>query len=194
LTRAAFLNSFAHEKDTSPILRGVFILGLIGTATGAAAPDFESFALPDQEYATTREAVTALTSVRADCVSCHQSVINPPGFVMEAYSATGKIQTTDPKYGGAIDTKVDGVPFPDGPKPIDNALQLMTEIAAARQTKEVYAGKWVSYATGRDPNGNDECTAIAIADSIEAGTHTNLAGVLADITQADSFRLRVAAP
>lgn len=193
LTRAAFLNSFAHTKDTSPILRGVYILGLMGTATGGAAPDFDQFSLPDADYKTNREAVTALTSVRGDCVACHQAVINPPGFVMERYSATGKIQTVDPNYGGEIDTKVDAVPFPDGPAPVNDPFELMTKLALGRQTKEIYGSKFVSFATGRDPNGYDLCTAMAIADAIESGTHSNLAGVLADITQADSFRLRVAA-
>src|SRR5690606_28545091 len=103
----------------------------------------------------------------------------------------GTIQTTDPVYGGAIDTKVDSVPFPAGAKPINNAYELMTELAAGRRTKEIYAEKWVHYATGRVPNDIDRCTVNAIAANIDAGA--TLASVLADITQADSFRLRVAA-
>jgi hypothetical protein len=67
----------------------------------------------------------------------------------------------------------------------------MTELAAGRRTKEIYAEKWVSYATGRVANDFDRCTANAIADNLDAGA--SLASVLADITQADSFRLRVAA-
>lgn len=192
LTRGGFLGSFAHLSQTSPILRGVYILKLMGAQTGTPSPAALETALPPGDYKTNREATTALTSVAPDCVACHQRVINPPGFVMESYSAVGTIQTVDPKYGGEIDTRVEGVPFPSGAKPINNAYELMSELAQGRLTKEIYAEKWVSYATGRDANDFDKCTAIAIADKIEAGGY-NLASVLADLTQADSFRLRVAA-
>ena len=111
--------------------------------------------------------------------------------MLENFSAVGSIQTKDPVYGGDIDTKVDLVNFPAGPKPINNAHELMTEIAAGRRTKEIYAQKWVSYATGREANDYDLCTASAIADKIDGGSYV-LSNVLADLTQAESFRLRVA--
>lgn len=191
LTRTAFLSSFAHERDTSPILRGAFIITLMGGQTGAPDPEALKTPLPEGTYATNREAVTALTSVDASCISCHQAIINPPGFVLENFSAVGSIQTKDPEYGGDINTAVDTVAFPAGPKAIANAQELMTEIAAGRLTKEIYARKMVSYATGREANDFDQCTATIIADKIEAGPYT-LASVLADVTTADSFRLRVA--
>jgi hypothetical protein len=189
LTRAAFLSSFAHERGTSPILRGSFIITLMGATTGP--PDLAALEtpVPEGEYKTQREVITALTSVDASCMSCHQTIINPPGFVLENFSAVGSIQTIDPEYGGAIDTEVDVVAFPAGPKAIKNAHELMTELAAGRLTKEIYATKWVSYATGRQANSFDQCTASLIADKLDAGSYT-LASVLADITAADSFRLR----
>jgi hypothetical protein len=124
-------------------------------------------------------------------VSCHQTVINPPGFVLENFSAVGSVQTTDPEYGGMIDTAVDSVAFPGGAKPINNAFELMTELAAGSVAKQIYARKWVGYATGRDANDFDECTAATIAGKMDSGAY-NLASVLADITQAESFRYRVA--
>jgi hypothetical protein len=192
LTRGAFLSSFAHERDTSPILRGAFILSLMGAELGIPDPAFARTELPPGDYMTNREAVTALTSVETECVSCHQLVINPPGFVLENFSAVGSIQTTDPEYGGTIDTAVESVAFPDGAKPINNAFELMTELAAGSVAKQIYARKWVAYATGRDANDFDECTASTIAAKM-AGAYP-LASVLADVTQAESFRYRVAAP
>jgi hypothetical protein len=193
LTRAAFLSSFAHERDTSPILRGAFLLSLMGAEVGTPDPAAALTPLPPGDYATNREAVTALTSVDPTCVGCHQQVINPPGFVLESFSAVGSIQTTDPEYGGTIDTAVDTVAFPDGPMPVANAYELMTQMAAGSVAKQIYARKWVGYATGRDANDFDECTAESIAAKMAAGDY-NLANVLADITQAESFRYRVAAP
>lgn len=192
LTRGAFLSSFAHERNTSPILRGTFILTLMGGETPPPDPNALNTPLPPGDYKTNREAVTALTSVEDSCIGCHQRIINPPGFVLENFSAVGSIQTTDPEYGGPIDTAVESVAFPGGAKPIANAHELMTELAANRRPKEIYAQKWVSYATGREMNDFDQCTVDAIADKLAAGGYT-LANVLADITQAESFRFRVAA-
>lgn len=192
LTRGAFLSSYAHVDNTSPILRGVYILTLMGAETPPPTVDVEGLEPPEGTYATNREAVTALTSVEPSCIGCHENVINPPGFVMENFSAVGSIQTTDPVYGGEINTAVETVAFPSGAKPIGNAYEMMAEIGTLRNAKEIYARKWVSYATGRDANDFDQCTANLIADKMDAGAY-NLASVLADITQADSFRLRVAA-
>lgn len=193
LTRGAFLSSFAHEDDTSPILRGAFIVTLMGGAVGNPDPEALKIPIPEGVYQNNREAVTALTSVSPECVACHNTIINPPGFVLENFSAIGSIQTTDPGWEkGPIDTKVDTVAFPDGARPVNNALELMQGVAAGRRTKEIYAEKYVSYATGRDANGYDQCTANTIADKIEAGDYA-LANILGDITQAASFRYRVAA-
>src|SRR5690606_548409 len=46
LTRGAFLSSFAHERNTSPILRGVYILGLMGASTPSAPNDATDTPLP----------------------------------------------------------------------------------------------------------------------------------------------------
>lgn len=193
LTRAGFLGSYAHEGSTAPILRGAYIITLMGGQTGVPDPSALMKPVPDLEYKTNRELYDARTKVEPACEVCHTNIINPPGFVLENYSAIGTIQDVDPEFGGPIDTKVDAVAFPDGAKPINNAFELMSGIAAGRRTKEIYAEKWVSYATGRSTNDYDKCTSNAIADKLEAGQYANLAGVLADITQAESFRLRVAA-
>lgn len=192
LTRAGFLNSFAHPDRTSPILRGVFILRMMGAQTGMPSPEAENAQAPDAAYATERDYITALTSVAPDCVACHQTLINPPGFVLEKFNAVGAVQTKDAR-GGDINTKVDSVAFPDGAKAINDAQELMTAIAAGRETKNIYAGKLVSYGTGRDANAYDQCTTNVILAKLESGEYTNLASLLADITQHDSFRLRTAA-
>lgn len=192
ITRGAFLSSFAHERNTSPILRGTFILSIMGGETPAPDPRALEVELPPGDYKTNREAVAALTSVEPSCQGCHENIINPPGFVLENFSAVGSIQTVDPEYGGPIDTAVDAVAFPGGPKPVANAYELMTELAASRRPKEIYAQKWVSYATGRDANDYDLCLVNVIADKLDAGGYP-IAHILADITQAESFRLRVAA-
>jgi hypothetical protein len=118
-------------------------------------------------------------------------VINPPGFVLESYDAIGQIQTVDPR-GGAIDATVTTatVDFGDGnSQEISSALQLMQEIAATPKSRLIYAEAWVAYAFGRAPNSTDR----GLVEQLDASLAQDGYGILdllADVTQADSFRLR----
>ena len=49
---------------------------------------------------------------------------------------------------------------------------------------------WVAYGYGRDPNPNDQCVADQISAKLPTDGYTIL-NILADLTQTDSFRLRV---
>jgi hypothetical protein len=54
----------------------------------------------------------------------------------------------------------------------------------------MYTRAWVSYAFGRNANANDQC----VVDQLKTKLTTNGYGILnllSDLTQADSFRLRV---
>jgi len=191
LTRAGFLSSYASYDATSPILRGAFItVSLLNTNPGAPVAGAKD-ATADGTFTTQRAYVEALTEKAEPCKSCHE-VINPLGFVLEHYDAMGKWQTTDLR-GGAIDAAVTtaSVDFGDGaPQQISSPVQLMQEIAKRPKAQELYARAWVSYAFGRNPNANDQC----VVDQLKAklnGTGYTILTLLADLTQADSFRLRV---
>jgi hypothetical protein len=56
----------------------------------------------------------------------------------------------------------------------------------------MYAEQWVQFATGRYPNDNDACTVDSLDMKLSTDGYSVLS-LLADITQADSFRLRVKA-
>jgi hypothetical protein len=111
--------------------------------------------------------------------------------VLENFDGMGKWQTMDLR-GGPIDATVTTatVDFGDGvKKEISSPTQLMEEIAKLPKAQELYARAWVSYAFGRGSNANDQC----IVDTVKAklaGDYTILT-LLGDLTQADSFRLRV---
>ncbi|HET7540001.1 MAG TPA: DUF1592 domain-containing protein [Polyangiaceae bacterium] len=189
LTRAGFLSSYSSFKSTSPILRGSF-MAIWLLSIDVPAPD-PSFAMTkfDGTYTTQREYVEKLTQTNQPCKGCHE-VFNPLGFVMENYDGVGKWQTKDP-VGGDINTKAtvnfgNGVPSKELSSPVD----LMNAIADAPKAKELYAQAWVSFATGRAPNGNDKCTVDALQTKLMAGGYTIL-NLLGDLTQTDSFRLRV---
>lgn len=195
LTRLAFLSSYSHYDSSSPILRGAFItVNIIGLNPGAPDPNFFLQEAPPGTYYTERQYVDALTS-QAACAGCHLPFINPPGYVLENFDSIGGWQTVDPRANGdaatgTIDSTAD-VTFSTGnTKTITNPLEMMTEIANLPMAKRIYAEKWVSFATGRLPNQNDACLVDTIDVKLAQDGYTVL-NLLADLTQSDSFRLRV---
>lgn len=94
LTHPYLLSTFAYQKQTSPIHRGVFLTrNIIGRALRpppvAQTFDDASFA-PDL---TMREKVAQLTRSQA-CQGCH-SAINPLGFSLEHFDAVGRFRTSE---------------------------------------------------------------------------------------------------
>ena len=66
----------------------------------------------------------------------------------------------------------------------------MQGIAQTPKAARLYAQAWVSYAFGRDPNSNDQCVVDQLATKLSQ-TGYSILDLLADLTQADSFRVRV---
>jgi hypothetical protein len=135
--------------------------------------------------------VEALTEKAQPCRGCH-AVINPLGYVLENYDSIGRWQSVDPR-GGALDTSVTTatVSLGDGVEEvISSPVQLMQELAKAPKAQELYARAWVSYAFGRAPNANDQCLVDQLKTRL-AGDGYTIRKLLAELTQADSFRLRV---
>ena len=132
--------------------------------------------------------VETLTGVQP-CTGCHTPYVNPPGFVLEHYDSIGKWQDTDPR-GGPINGTAD-VTFSDtNVKTITSPVELMQEISQGPVARHIYAQNWVSYTTGRQPNSNDACTVDNLDQKLSQDGYTVL-NLLADLTQVDSFRLRV---
>jgi hypothetical protein len=187
------LSSYAHFDDTAPILRGAFItVFMIGVDPGPPIAGATMMQPPPGTYKTIRERTDALVNQSTACMGCHTEIINPPGYVMENYDAIGVWQTVDKLGNGAIDP-VATVNFGGGvKKEIHNAQELMTELANIQKGQAMYAQNWVSFAYDRNPNPQDQCVADGIATKLGAGG--KILDVLADLTQADSFRTRVRAP
>jgi hypothetical protein len=189
LTRAGFLSSYSHEDATAPMLRGWFITRyLIGIDTGPPLPNTSLAIPPNGDYKTNRARMQAVANQSTICMGCHTSILDPPGYVLETYDAIGKWQTTDP-LGGPIDPVAD-VSFGDGNvKEIHNAQELMQQLARTPKGRRIYAESLVSYGYGREPNANDQCVADQIGTKL--GDGAPILGAFTDLTQADSFRLRV---
>jgi len=190
LSRVAFLSTFAHDTQSSAILRGAFVTQqVLAIPVGDPDPSFLSMTPPANDYKTNRDATTALT-MGSPCNSCHTYKVNPPGFVLERYDAVGAWQDKDP-LGGDINSTADVIlsTNPAITKTLSSPAELMAEIAKAPNAQRNYAEKFVSFATGRSPNQNDTCVVNQLSSSMATPRYA-LASMMADYTQADSFRLR----
>jgi hypothetical protein len=94
ITHPYLLATFAYNKNSSPIHRGVFLTrNIVGRAL---KPPIAAIEFMDGRFdpsLTMREKVSELTRPAA-CQTCH-SVINPLGFSLENYDAVGRYRTTD---------------------------------------------------------------------------------------------------
>lgn len=191
LTRAGFLSSYSSRDATNPILRGAFVTReVLGVDPGPPTADAFLVDLPQGPFLTQREKAEAHTSVRADCAACH-AVFNPAGFVLENYDAVGRWQEVDP-LGGSIDPTAEVAFAGDSVKTIGSPHELMQAIVDDPAARRLYAQKLVSFFTGRDANGHDFCAVEAIAAKLETSNDYSMLDIVVDLTQADSFRLRVA--
>ena len=187
-TRVAFLSTFSHDTQTSPILRGAFISGrVLGIPVGDPDPKFLTMTPPQGNYKTNREAMDALTNP-SPCNTCHTTKLNPPGYVLEHYDAVGGWQDKDP-LGGDIDSTAEVMFSDTNKKTVSTAADLMAEIAKTPNAQQIYARNWVQYASGRGQNDNDACIVDQLAKNLGDGNYA-ITKMMADYTQADSFRLR----
>lgn len=94
ITHPYLLASFAYNKTTSPIHRGVFLTRNIVGMTLKSPPIAVAF--EDSKFdptLTMREKVVELTK-DTGCMGCHSS-INPLGFALENFDAVGRWRTQD---------------------------------------------------------------------------------------------------
>ncbi len=188
LTRAGFLAANSYGNRTSPIHRGAFIMkDVLCTPMGDPSPNAASTPLPnDPSLVTNRQKTDAQTSIGPECIGCHQGVINPAGFALEAFDAVGGVQTTD--NGAPIETQADVI-VGSQVVHVAGAQDLMTAIAAAPEAQRCYTENWVQVAYNRVLSDQDACTVDQIATKL-ADPAYSVTSLIADLATVESFRYR----
>lgn len=88
LGQGAFLTASANGVDTSPVVRGVYVLEkLLGYTPPPPPPDVPAIEPDIRGAKTIREQLVKHREV-ASCASCHRK-IDPPGFALENFDAIG---------------------------------------------------------------------------------------------------------
>ncbi|HYJ09953.1 MAG TPA: DUF1592 domain-containing protein [Polyangiaceae bacterium] len=188
LTQAAFLAVKAHERQTSPVRRGIALLQSLACISLPPPPPTVNADEPEiTPGATTRERF-ANHSSNPTCASCHAK-IDPAGFVLESYDAIGRYRTTE--NDAPIDTAVTMVDIAadiDGQYP--HAGALLDKLAQSQTAGDCYSTQWFRYALKRDPVGRDACTLQRMLGAFDA-SQGSIRDLVRAVATADAFRYGV---
>lgn len=162
--QASVLTVTANGVDTSPIVRGVWLLeNLLGTPPSPPPPDVEPL---DPDIRGAKTIRDQLVKHRSDpaCAECHRK-IDPLGFALEPFDAIGRYRSAYPKGRGKIDASGE---LPGGVR-FTNVQQFR---AGLMQEKDKFARalteKLMAYALGR---------------SVEISDRPELDSILAELDQ-----------
>ena len=176
LTMPAVMTVTANGVDTSPIVRGVYVLeNILGTPPSPPPPDIEPLS-PDLRGAKTLKEQLASHRNQKACNSCHRK-IDPMGFALESFDPIGRWRDNYPK----IDKKSRNGPPIDTTAVLSNGRKLknLTEFKAMLLEREeqfarCLTEKMLTYATGR---------------LLEAGDRGSVNRIVSELKK-DGYRLR----
>ena len=187
LGMASVLTATANGIETSPVIRGIWVLeNILGTPPSPPPPDVEPLE-PDIRGATTiREQLAKHRNVET-CNECHKK-IDPLGFALESFDEIGNYRT---KYFARKKRN---------PPPVDSSGQLPTgetfnDIVGLKplllERSDLLAKnlsrKLLTYATGRHLSVQDKLEAEEIATKKPAN-QLGFRDLILDIVQSKSFR------
>lgn len=151
LTMPGVMTVTANGVDTSPIVRGVFVLeNILGNPPPPPPPDVEPLS-PDLRAAKSLKEQMVIHRDQEACRSCHQK-IDPMGFALESFDPIGRWRDHYPKH-----DKKDSKPRP---------VETTSVLASGREVKDIsdfkamlleretevircLTEKMLTYATGR---------------------------------------------
>lgn len=202
LTQASVLKVSANGTNTSPVVRGVFVMDRILGMEPPPPPPGVPGVEPDIRGATTLRELLDKHRNMESCNGCHR-VIDPPGFALESYDVIGgwreRFRSID--KGEQVKLTVEGrkVRYRLGP-PVDAAGELSTGIKFANMSDfqrlllvgqdrvaRCVAEKLLIFATGR-PMGFSDRSAI---DRLVAQSKTKdhaMRDLIHAVVQSEVFR------
>ncbi|MFM9114672.1 MAG: DUF1588 domain-containing protein [Planctomycetota bacterium] len=145
ITMPAIMTATANGVDTSPVVRGVWVLEcLLGTPPAPPPPDVEPLSPDLRGAATIREQLEKHRRLET-CNACHRK-IDPLGFALENFDPVGRWRTTYPDSKQRIDPSATLI----GGRPIED-LNALKKWLLERETMvtQHLAATLLTYATGR---------------------------------------------
>jgi len=187
LGKGGVLMVSSYPNRTSPVLRGQWLLeNIMGTPPAAPPPDVEGFVEiePGQEFTTVRERLE-MHRANPSCNGCH-GVIDPLGFALENFDATGRWRETDRFARTPIDSSgilADGTEV-SGPVELRHAI-----LARPAQFVQTFTEKLMTFGLGRRLDYRD-MPAIRRIVRESAQENYRLSSLVLGIVSSEQFRMK----
>jgi len=189
LGQASILTATANGIDTSPILRGVWVLeSLLGTPPSAPPPDIEPLEPDTRGTTTIREQLTAHREV-ATCAACHNR-IDPPGFALESFDEIGQFRESYlldgawRRQGPQVDPSGE---LPSG-EAFDDIVQLKTHLMKRIDlVARNLASKLLVHATGRIDDPADKTDVLKLLQNHAEDKDVGIRTLIHAAVQSEAF-------
>jgi len=188
LGKGAILMAAAYPNRTSPVLRGSFILKYI-QGVPPAMPPANVPALDDKDIGTTKaltvRQLMAKHRASPTCSACH-AVMDPLGFALENFDATGMWRDRDRFAGTVIDSAgelPDGTPI-KGPDDLRKAL-----LRRPDQFVQTFVEGLLTYAMSRTEAYYDMPTVRKIVRDA-APKDYKFSAIVQSVVKSEQFRMR----
>jgi hypothetical protein len=204
LTQASVLKVSANGTNTSPVVRGVWVMDrLLGIEPSPPPPGIPGVE-PDIRGATTLRELLAKHRSMESCNGCHR-VIDPPGFALENYDVIGgwreRFRSID--QGDRVDLKVQGrkVRYKLGPAvdatgeltsgaKFSNLSELKKHLMADQdKVAHCFIEKLLTFATGRGMGFSDRAEIHKLVGQSRTKNH-GVREIIHAVVQSDIFRTK----
>ncbi|MDB4423022.1 DUF1592 domain-containing protein [Rhodopirellula sp.] len=167
LGQGSVLTLTANGIETSPVVRGVWVMeNILGTTPSPPPPDVEPLEPDTRGAVTIREQLTKHRNVAA-CADCHNR-IDPAGFALEFYDPIGSYRSHY-KSRAARNPPVDGSGNLVSGETFQNERDFKKLLLARKDRfTEALTTKLLSYATGRELTFRDDAEIKQIAADCSA--------------------------
>jgi hypothetical protein len=181
LTLGAFLTMNAHASETSPTLRGKYVLERVLCRDIPAPPDDVDLDLERDpgDPPTLRERLEQHRE-NPGCAGCH-AFIDPPGFLFENYDSIGRYRLEAEGFPVNAAGELDG-------DPLDNALDLAEVLRDDGRVVRCVTRQLYRHATGRVDTAGEAPALARVSDTAAATGYDFMEMVVALVTS-DGFRL-----
>lgn len=179
LTHASLLAVHAKPNESSPVLRGKFVLERLFCMEIPPPPPNVPPTAP-MPRKSTRQRYAEHDA--APCATCHR-LMDPVGFAFENFDAVGRWRDSDNTQaidasGSLVGTDVDGG--------FANAVELSRKIATSTQMRRCLATQWFRFAAGRSEDPGDDTARARHFQAFESGRF-DMRELLLGLTQSIEF-------
>lgn len=180
LTLGAFLTMNAHPTETSPTLRGKYILERVLCRLVPPPPGNVNLNLDDMmgQPRTLRERLEEHRKNPA-CASCH-SMMDPPGFLFEGFDSIGKARPMNDALAAQTRSEVEGQTYNDG-------RELGQKLADDPYVAQCMLKQLYRHANGRLDDAGDERPLQTLGQQFEKSGY-RFRELMIALVQSEGFR------